>query len=180
MSIGGRNLKDLDVRSFFQSERERFIYYVRSLLKGTAKMDAEDVVHDVLIKILERADLPAPDFLAAYIYRSLRNRAIDYVRTRKPTLSLDAESDEGGGKLIDLLEDLKPNALEVLQTQEGKEQLFEALEVLNETEREVIIAHELEGVPFKELSQMWSVPLNTLLSHKSRAMMKLKKHFLDS
>jgi len=171
-------LKDLDVRSFFQSERERFIYYVRSLLKGTAKMDAEDVVHDVLIKILERADLPAPDFLAAYIYRSLRNRAIDYVRTRKPTLSL--ESDEGGGKLIDLLEDLKPNALEVLQTQEGKEQLFEALEVLNETEREVIIAHELEGVPFKELSQMWSVPLNTLLSHKSRAMMKLKKHFLDS
>ncbi len=173
-------MKDLDVRSFVQSERQRFIYYVRSLLKGTAKMDAEDVVHDVLIKILERADLPAPDFLAAYIYRSLRNRAIDYVRTRKPTLSLDAESDEGGGKLIDLLQDLKPNALEVLQTQEGKEQLFEALEALNEMEREVIIAHELEGVPFKELAQMWSVPLNTLLSHKSRAMMKLKKHFLDS
>ncbi len=173
-------MKDLYVRSFVESERQRFIYYVRSLLKGTAEMDAEDVVHDVLIKILERADLPAPDFLAAYIYRSLRNRVIDYVRTRKPALSLDAESDEGGGKLIDLLQDLKPNVLEVLQTQEGKEKLFEALEALSEMERTVIIAHELEGIPFKELSHMWNVPLNTLLSHKSRAMKKLKKHFLDS
>lgn len=173
-------MKDRDVRSFIESERQRFIHYVRSLLKETAEMDAEDVVHDVLIKILERADLPAPDFLAAYIYRSLKNRVIDYVRTRKSTLSLDAESDEGGGKLIDLLQDLKPNALEVLQTQEGKKELFEALEELSEMEKEVIIAHEFEGVPFKELSKMWNVPQNTLLSHKSRAMKKLKKDLLDS
>ncbi len=141
-------------------------------------MDAEDVVHDVLVSVLERADLPAPDFMVAYVFRSLRNRVIDYVRTRKPTVSLEAETDEGRGKLIDLLKDRQPNALEVLQTREGKEELFEALEELSEMEREVVIAHELEGVPFNELSQMWNVPLNTLLSHKSRAMEKLKKRFL--
>ena len=28
-----------------------------------------------------------------------------------------------------------------------------------------------------EMSDMWNVPQNTLLSHKSRAMKKLKKHF---
>ncbi len=171
-------MKDRDVRSFVKSERQRFVYYVRSLLKETAEVDAEDVVHDVLINILERSDLPAADFLVAYVFRSRRNRVMDYVRTRKPTVSLEA--DEGGGKLIDLLQDLKPDVLAVLQTQEGKEQLFEALEELSEMEREVIIAHELEGIPFKELSQTWNVPLNTLLSHKSRAMNKLKKRFLDS
>ncbi len=173
-------MKDRDVRSFVKSERQRFVYYVRSLLKETAEVDAEDVVHDVLINILERSDLPAADFLVAYVFRSLRNRVIDYVRTRKPTVSLEAESDEDRGKLIDLLQDLKPDVLAVLPTQEGKEQLFEALEELSEMEREVIIAHELEGIPFKELSQTWNVPLNTLLSHKSRAMNKLKKRFLDS
>ena len=47
-------------------------------------------------------------------------------------------------------------------------------------EEEVIIAHKLEGVPFKELSQIWEIPQNTLLSHKARAMNKLRKHFLDS
>jgi DNA-directed RNA polymerase specialized sigma24 family protein len=44
----------------------------------------------------------------------------------------------------------------------------------------VVIAHEFEGVPFKELSEIWNVPQNTLLSHKSRAMKKLRKHFLVS
>lgn len=172
-------MKDGYVRSFIADERQELIRYVRSLLRETAEMDAEDVVHDVLVSILERADRPAPDYLAAYIYRSLKNRVIDRIRTRKPALSLDSESDVGG-KLIDLLHDRNPNALEILQTQEGKEELFEALEGLSEMEREVVIAHEFEGVPFKELSEIWNVPQNTLLSHKSRAMKKLRKHFLVS
>ena len=95
-------------------------------------------------------------------------------------VSLDAESGEGREKLIELLQDHKPNALELLQTEEGKRELFRALEELSEMEREVIIAHELEGVPYKELSDIRNVPLNTLLSHKSRAMKKLRKHFLES
>jgi len=173
-------MKDRDVRSFLESNRHRFIRYARSLVKETAEMDAEDVVHDVLVRVLERADQPPPDFLAAYVFRSLKNRVIDHVRTRKPTVSLDAEPGEGSEKLIDLLQDRRPNALEILQTQEGKEELFVALEELSEMEREVVIAHELEGVPFKELSQTWNVPLNTLLSHKSRAMKKLRRHFLES
>ncbi len=172
-------MKDGYVRSFIADERQGLIRYVRSLLRETAEMDAEDVVHDVLVSILERADRPAPDYLAAYIYRSLKNRVIDQIRTRKPALSLDSESD-GGRKLIDLLQDRNPNALEILQTQAGKEELFEALEGLSEMEREVVIAHEFEGVPFKELSEIWNVPQNTLISHKSRAMKKLRKHFLVS
>jgi RNA polymerase sigma-70 factor (ECF subfamily) len=172
-------MKDGYVRSFIADERQKLIRYVRSLLRETAEMDAEDVVHDVMVSILERADRPAPDYLAAYIYRSLKNRVIDQIRTSKPALSLDSESD-GGGKLVELLQDRKPNALEILQTQEGKEELFEALEGLSEMEREVVIAHEFEGVPFKELSEIWNVPQNTLLSHKSRAMKKLRKHFLVS
>ena len=169
-------MKDGYVRSFIADERQKLIRYVRSLLRETAEMDAEDVVHDVLVSILERTDRPAPDYLAAYIYRSLKNRVIDQMRTRKPALSLDSESD-GGGKLVELLQDRNPNALEILQTQEGKEELFEALEGLSEMEREVVIAHEFEGVPFKELSEIWNVPQNTLLSHKSRAMKKLQKAF---
>ncbi|MCZ6852622.1 MAG: RNA polymerase sigma factor [Gammaproteobacteria bacterium] len=173
-------MKDRDVRSFVASERQRFINYVRSLVRETAEMDAEDIVHDVLVNVLERADLPASDYLTAYVFRSLKNRVIDHVRTRKPTVSIEAESDGRREKLIDLLQDLKPDVLTVLQTQEGKEELFRALEELSDMERDVIIAHELEGVPFKELARIRNVPLNTLLSHKSRAMKKLKKHFSKS
>ena len=171
-------MKEWDVRAFIDSERQRLVHYVRSLVQDTADMDAEDVVQDVLVKILERSDMTAPENLAAYIYRSLKNRVIDNMRTRKPTMSLDAV-DEDGGSLMELLQDSRPNAMEVLQSDEGKEELFQALETLSEMERRVIISHEFEGIPFAEMSQLWDVPQNTLLSHKSRAMKKLRNQFLD-
>jgi DNA-directed RNA polymerase specialized sigma24 family protein len=55
--------------------------------------------------------------------------------------------------------------------------LFEALGTLSEIERKVIVAHEFEGVSFRELTLALNIPQNTLLSHKSRAMKKLKEYF---
>lgn len=96
-------MTDWDVFSFVKGERQKLVNYVRSLVRDTADMDAEDVVQDVLLRILERTDMTTPENLAAYIYRSLRNRVIDNMRTRKPTMSLDAEIDNHGARLIDLL-----------------------------------------------------------------------------
>src|SRR5262245_7427266 len=140
-------MADADLRAFIKSERKRLIHYVRSLLRGAAEMDAEDVVQDVLVKILERPGASAPfDDLTSYVYRSVRNRVIDFVRTRKPTVSLDA--DASPGSLADVLEDLGPHGSDVLETQEGERQLFEALGVLSEIERKVVIAQEFEAVSF--------------------------------
>ena len=171
-------MDNLEFRSFVSGERLKLVRYVRTLLRETAELDAEDVVHDVLLKIGEKTDLMLPlEDLAAYTYRSLRNRVIDYFRTRKAMLSLEDAGEEEGLRLIDLLSDMRPSALEALETQEGRAKLFEALEGLSEIERDVIVAHEFERVPFKELSRAWKVPQNTLLSHKSRAMKKLRKRF---
>lgn len=162
-------MNDPELRSFMAGERHRLVNYVRNLLAETAAMDAEDVVHDVLVKMLERPDNTAPlDNMAAYVFRSLRNRVIDNFRTDKPMSSMETE--EGSGNLIELLHELKLDPLQLLQTHQGKAVLFEALEMLGDMERQVIIAHEFEGVSFRELARAWDMPLNTLLSHKSRAM----------
>jgi RNA polymerase sigma factor (sigma-70 family) len=173
-------MKERDLWVFIRNERQKLVSYVGSMLGGPARIDAEDLVHDVLISILERSDRLAPEYLATYVYRALRNRVIDHGRTRKPTISLDTETVDGNGTLLDLLRGNSPNPMDAVQTEEGRRRLFEALEILNEMEREVVIAHEFEGTPFKELSQRWDVPQNTLLSHKSRALKKLKRHFSNS
>ena len=170
-------MKVWDVRSYIESERHRLVDYARYLVRDRAEMDAEDIVHDVLVKVLERADVTAPENLAAYVFRSVKNRVIDNVRTLRPTVSLDAEQPGRSQRLVDLLQDHKPDALEALQTEEGKRELFIALDTLSEMEKDVVISHEFEGRSFMEMSDMWNVPQNTLLSHKSRAMKKLKKHF---
>lgn len=159
------------IRSFFSKERNRLINYVRGLLRD-GSLDAEDIVHDVLLKLLERSDAPAPEYLTAYTYRSLKNRVTDLARTRKPGVSIDDESES----LLDILKDKGPTAAEQIMSEEGRTELFRALEALTDIERQVVIANELEGKTFKSLSEAWGIPLNTLLSHKSRAMKKLRNH----
>ena len=158
------------IRLFLSTERNRFIGYVRSLLKD-ASIDAEDVVQDVLLKILERGDSPAPEFLTAYTYRSLRNRVTDLARSRRVNVSIDADSES----LLEILQDNGPGALELISSAEGQKTLFAALDTLSDIERQVVIANELEGESFRHLAEAWDIPINTLLSHKARAMKKLRK-----
>lgn len=168
-------MKDYDLRSFLAVERERLVRYVRSLLREAAEMDAEDVVHDVVIKLLERPETATPlDEWGAYVLRALRNRVIDRRRLKRPSVSLEAEA-ESGVRFVDLLRDLGATPVEMLQTAEGRAALFAALEALNEMERKVIIAHEFEGLTFADLSARWQIPQNTLLSHKARGIKKLSK-----
>ena len=89
-------------RTVIEEERPTFVRYVRSLLRNRSDLDAEDVVQDVLLSVLERPDLPAAEYIAGYIFRSLRNRIIDLSRTRREMVSLNSEQ-RGGERLIDLL-----------------------------------------------------------------------------
>ena len=175
-------MKDPEFGAFIKKERQRFVAFVRALLRDTSELDPEDVLHDVLARLLGKPNLDLPlDQMTAYIFRSLRNRVVDHMRTRARHVSIDERNDENDDssppKLIDLLHDVNPDALDVLQSDEGKRALFKALDSLSPVERAVVIAHELDGATFKDLVSRLRMPLNTLLSHKARAMKKLQKHF---
>lgn len=172
-------MKDADFRSFINGERQKLLHYVRTFFKETAEMDAEDILQDVLLKLLERPTDAPLSSVSGYVYRSLKNRVIDSSRTKKSTISLDDELD-GDIRLADVLPDNAPSALDLMQSEQGKRALFDALSELNEMERRVIVAHEFEGLSFGELSTRWKVPQNTLLSHKSRGLKKLKEYFSRS
>ena len=133
--------------------------------------------------LFERPDLPAAELITGYIFRSLKNRIIDMSRTRKKMISLNTGANddlEAGGHLLDLLRDTQASAEMQLHSHQVSNVLYAGLEILSEIERYVIIAHELEGVPFKDLAVDLDVPQNTLLSHKARGMKKLRKYFLES
>jgi RNA polymerase sigma factor (sigma-70 family) len=175
-------VKDPEFGAFIKTERQRFIAFVRALLRDASEIDPEDVLHDVLARLLGKPRLQVSvDQMTAYIFRSLRNRVVDHMRTRARHVSLDDGGDGNGDEsrptLLDLLHDANPGVLEALQSEDGKRALFKALDGLSAIERAVVIAHELEGSSFKELASRLRLPLNTLLSHKARAMKKLEKHF---
>lgn len=153
------------VVEFFRTEYKRLVRYVHRLIDDSAERDAEDIVQDVILNILDGADVGRPiENLSAYVYQSLRNRVVDLFRKRKELLSLS-----------DAVLSSPDNAACEVEKKELHQEMFKAIDSLNEEERAVVIATEFDERPFRELSEDWEIPIGTLLARKSRALKKIKQ-----
>ena len=164
------------IAEFFRAEKNRLVYYVRRWVQDAADRDSEDIVQDVMVNIFNAADITAPiDNLSAYIYRSLYNRIVDVFRHKRPYLSLDDTIDERDFlTLKDTLSDVRYDAQNELERKEIRAQIHGALDDLSFEQRQVFIATEFEGRSYRELSDLWDIPVGTLLSQKHRAVQKIR------
>jgi len=168
------------ILDFFSSERKTLVGYVRRFIDDTADRDGEDIVQDVALNIFNRADITVPiENVAAYVYQALRNRAVDYIRKKRDTVSLDDGRQDEEDSLFHVLPVLQIDPSDEISTMEAREILFKALLNLKKEEREIIIAVELEGKTFREIAEESGLPLGTLLARKSRAMKKIKEFYHD-
>jgi RNA polymerase sigma factor (sigma-70 family) len=104
------------------------------------------------------------EHVTGWLFRAARNRIIDLYRARTPEpLELeDLLPSHGGGPEDEYARALLLEALE------------DAIAELPAEQRDVFIAHELEGRSFKEMSAATGVSVNTLLSRKRYAVLRLR------
>jgi RNA polymerase sigma factor (sigma-70 family) len=111
-----------------------------------------------------------------------RNRIIDRFRKRRPQLlgDLAAEGEEADSALERLLPALEEGPDAALVRELLLQELERALAELPAEQREVFVAQELEGASFKELSARWGVGINTLLSRKRYAVLRLRERLRET
>jgi RNA polymerase sigma factor (sigma-70 family) len=150
---------------FFQKEYFRLVRFVRRLIDDAADRDAEDIVQDVMLSIFDKADVTIPiENLAAYVYRSLRNKVVDIFRKKEDVVSMS-----------NVISDARHDTEREVERKELMEFVFRAIDSLPDEQRAVLIATEFEGRPFRELSERWKIPIGTLLARKSRALRHIRK-----
>lgn len=141
------------------------VRYVQARIDASADRQAEDIVHDVLVNLFERANPAVPiENLAAYIYRSLHNKITDVFRRRDKRISFS-----------DIVLVSKDNPEDPLTHQQDYNRLFKAIDELNDEEKALILAREFDGRTYQELSEKWDIPIGTLLARKNRALKKMRK-----
>ena len=145
-------------------ERPRLRSFIRRRVADPR--DAEDILQDVFHALVEANRLLMPiDHVTGWLYRVARNRIVDLFRARKPEPLL--------------LEDLLPSPDAGPEADYARMVLLEALEQaiaeLPAEQRNVFIAHELEGRSFKEMAAATGVSVNTLLSRKRYAVLRLRE-----
>jgi RNA polymerase sigma factor (sigma-70 family) len=168
------------VADFIAREWDRLVGAVRSWIDDEADRDAEDIVQDVLAGLFERGDLAGPiRDLSAFVWRSLRNRVTDRLRSRRAIVSLDTVAGAGDGTLADAVADERSDTGALVQRRALGVRIDAAIESLGDDERDVFLATELEGRKFRELAASWDTPIGTLLARRYRAVRHLRAALAD-
>lgn len=140
--------------------------------------DVEDILQDVFYRFVEANRLLMPiDHVTGWLFRVARNRITDLFRAKRPISFPDvAGSDENGD--APRFEDLLPSPDAGPEGMHARGVLLEVLEAaiaeLPREQREVFVAHELEGRSFREMAEETGVSVNTLLSRKRYAVLRLR------
>ena len=157
---------------FFDAEYQALRAFVSSRMQDTTDRDAEDIIQDVALKLFSKVDHLSPiDNIAGFVYRSVRNKIIDTMRTRKRRLDMD---DSMEGPIAELAELFYGDGA-YTQADELKEILKDALLKLNQEYRDVIMAIDFENITYRELSMETGIPQGTLMSRRHRALSLLLK-----
>ena len=160
-------------------EREQF--RLRNFIRRRVSdpRDAEDVLQEVFYELVEANRLLMPiEHVTGWLFRVARNRITDLFRKKKPEAFSDAAAANEDDELLPLEEllpspDAGPEALYARNVLLDELEL--ALDDLPEEQREVFVAHELEGRSFKDLAAETGASVNTLLSRKRYAVLRLRE-----
>jgi RNA polymerase sigma factor (sigma-70 family) len=169
--------QDQRISEVLQREQSRLRNFIRRRVPDPR--DAEDILQDVFYELVQANRLLMPiDHVTGWLFRVARNRITDLFRKKKPESFSDrAVADEDGERLQ--LEDLLPSPDAGPAALYARHVLLDELELavdeLPEEQRQVFVAHELEGRSFKEIAGDTGVSVNTLLSRKRYAVLRLRE-----
>jgi len=154
--------------------RRRLLGFIRK--RVTNEADAEDILQDVFYQLLGNKE--PIDQVASWLFTVARNKIIDSKRKKQP-LSTDflfsnTEDDEMGEWMNILLDD-SSNPETVYLRNLFQETLKEALNELPEDQKQAFVLNELDGIPFKQISDETRIPINTLISRKRYAVLYLRE-----
>ena len=146
-----------EVRHLYDQHGSALVAYARSFV--TDGVAAEDVVHHVFLRLLS-TEIETPDVPVAYVYRAVRNAALNARRNGQRDAPLDPQLSvfkHRGGNM------------------EAALTLEKALVELPEEQREVVVMRIWGGLTLEEAAAATGAPLNTVASRYRYALDKLRE-----
>ncbi|HTJ81372.1 MAG TPA: sigma-70 family RNA polymerase sigma factor [Polyangiaceae bacterium] len=132
--------------------------------------EAEDVVHDAFVAIVQRADQYHPErgTVAAWLVTTVRNLALDRARRRTRRARI-AESD-----LKHEVRDAPASPEAQLAGARDRSRVRAAMRRLPAAQRETLEIAFFEGLSYPEIAERENVPLGTVKSRAARALSALR------
>jgi RNA polymerase sigma-70 factor (ECF subfamily) len=136
--------------------------------------EADDVAQDVFVKVWQNLDryVQGASF-ASWLYRITVNTAIDRLRRRRPSVSLDDLS----GEAISDPSGERPE--QVTLQRDTTQRVRRAIAALPPAARMTLLLREYEQLSYKEIAEVLQVPIGTVMSRLNYARQALKRSLAD-
>jgi RNA polymerase sigma-70 factor (ECF subfamily) len=151
---------DRELENLYCECRQQLFTCALAITRSPAR--AEDAVHDAFCQVLRQNQQPVD--LKAYVFRSVRNAALDQVRGRASHAS----------PLLDAIFDTAMQPAQSAEDAEFRQQIDAALVNLSADERETIINHLFGELTFQQIAWIRDTPLGTVVSWYRRGLEKLR------
>lgn len=143
-----------------EANKEKYYRVAYTYVKN--KEDALDIVHDAIVKALQKMDsLRKREYLATWFYRILINESISYIRKNRKVVYLDE------------LDDAQLPATEEMD-REQYITLYSAIDDLSPELKTILILRFFEDMKLDEIAEITSLRLSTVKARLYKAL-KLSK-----
>ncbi|MCJ8337925.1 MAG: sigma-70 family RNA polymerase sigma factor [Pseudomonadales bacterium] len=141
----------------FEQYQRKLLSFIRQ--KVATPQDAEDILSQVFVKLLEQKD--SPDNPVAWLYQVAKNAIIDHYRRRRPTAELPAE-------LINKEQDRD-------QFQQFSACLKPMLQALDPPYSEALLLADIQGLKQAQVAQHLGISLSAMKSRLLRGRLQLQQ-----
>ncbi len=161
---GNKKVFDSIFRKYYNNMANYAYVFVKS------RSIADEIVSDVFADLwIKRQSIDIKNSLSAYLYKSVKNRALSYLRKKKIDFYSFDEIKET------YTENCNPES-KIIKL-EQKQKLDNALEKIPPRSREVFVLHRFDGLKYQEIADLLGISKNTVENHIVKAMKILRKHY---
>jgi RNA polymerase sigma-70 factor (ECF subfamily) len=131
--------------------------------------EAKGIVHEVFVGFWEKFEsLPSDTNYRSYLYTSVRNRCLNYIRDRKKHVMLDV---------------VREHEFATENTETETEELSKAIdagiESLPEKCREIFELNRIEGLKYAQIAEKLGISIKTVEAQMSKALSVLRGHLKE-
>ena len=177
-----RRVLEGDVNAFedLVTEHEKGVYAIAQRMTGNAE-DAADMTQETFIKAYNSlSSFRGDSKFSVWLYRIATNVCLDFLRSRsrKPTVSLSVEDDEGEETQLDVADESQSPEL-LLERSLTRDAVHRGLEALPPDYRQVLLLREIQGLSYEEIAEALVLEVGTVKSRIFRARKRLCAFLLE-
>ena len=170
---GSQSAFDELVKRYYSSAYNMVAHSVRT------HEEREDLIQEIFIKVYNNINkFRCQASFSTWLFRITRNMLIDRSR-KKSIIQVSMESEEGTATIGERIEDKRANPEGKFMESDADSALRDALMKLDDDHKQILILREMEGLSYRELTEVLGIKIGTVKSRLARAREELKIKLME-